>query len=424
MEIDSMATRRNGLTSIFTKNIEIIMGSNDTDFPVRNRHIAAAELSKYDAIWDSALIKMYDVNLWNTLRSDYPNTLCLFYIGSDSTHVSSASDAYFDYNYINEQHPEWFILRDAVTPASSDPAITSNRMMWAAGDDIGDPNSDYYRYYLDICNPEFQDWAAEELLRLVQIPDDRFKPYDGIALDNVNIGYYRTHILTNAYPLWTYAGLEDTWNNGFIEYLRKIKVKLNKNGLKVAGNWNLWYHTGIDGESLWNKAIQSMDILATERQLINESSDIIHSGTLWENCLAREDIINNTNKPHWWIVYPDTGANQQKQFMYFYCSWLMVKSDNSLFWAAENVEGVDSPEKPWYPEYEYDLGYPLGARYEISSLWLREYTNAWVAVNPTEASHNVFATGTCFVPTSLTTTNTNVDYTVPSMSGIIIIKDN
>jgi hypothetical protein len=422
-----MATNKNGLTEIFVPFVGLTIGYDNHDYPAKNSFETARSLSKYDAIWDGSAIKEHCRDSWDILKKEYHDTLILMYCASDST--KRAEDGWLDYNYINTVHPEWFVLKDAVTPASSDPAVSSNRIAWITGDP-GDGDPEHFRYYLDVCNTEFQDWAANEILDVFIIGNDKtLAPFDGIALDNVNIGTYRTSGLTNSYPNWTYAGIENVWNSGFIQYLRKIKSKLHSKGFLVAVNHNLWsnvtednpYNGIYDPEWLWNDLIHSVDILATERALKNEAvGDVAVTGQQWLICLEREDMIQRNNKINWWITTPWTGS-QQKEFSYIYGSWLLIKNDKSLFHANKDNLFLYSSEVPWYSEYNYDLGNPLSARYELSGLWCRKYEKGLVAVNPTPDSHNIFATGYYYIPNT-TSIDNNATYTVPSTSGLILQK--
>ena len=86
-----------------------------------------------------------------------------------------------------------------------------------------------------------------------------------------------------------------------------------------------------------------------------------------------------TRKQDKFFLLQVTGAAGDAQLrLYALCAFLLHKHARSFFYYAPNE---DAPA--WYPEWETELGEPLGDAREDDGIFVREYAKVTVRVNPT-----------------------------------------
>lgn len=363
-----------GTSTTFPKRLEIMgRDSFSRRSPPLPAETALANLIRYDAIWAGQLIANNNSAAWTQLRERHPDILALYYMSSDTTRKLDAG--FFDYGYIEREHPEWFLKRDGKTSALELKREPDRRIRWVTDPEAG---ANYDRFYLDVTNPAFQDWAVQQVLERVSGACDRVRPsYNGLAFDNVHIGSRRMKSITRRHSAWQFAGRLDSWNRGYFAYLGKVRRALNERGLKLAVNHTLNYGSTQDA-SCWDELLQCADIIMTEQSLRYGSSPY-YSGRQWDLSMERHERILAKGLVDWWVCYPET----HEGFLYEYCSWLLVrKPGQSLFFATRGNRSWSNPETPWYAEYELPIGEPLGPRVEHDGLWWRAYQQGLVAVNP------------------------------------------
>jgi hypothetical protein len=423
-----MSINKNRLSAVFIKPSEVLQNTSNFAGPQKNSLIVAKDLARYDAIMKGQLITQNNIDAYIKFKEDNPNTLCFYYVHGDSTVPTSLPVErydYLDYTYINNEHPEWFVLQNN-NPASGNPAVTSNRIRW----DTNSTSIYYNRFYLNVCNTGFQEWAANQILRSVKSNvatqnswDDPLVivnnfSFDGAIIDDVHIGYHGTTGLTPLYPTWSYANQQDVWDSGYIEFLSVIKKKLNKNGLLFGANHTLEYKLVNDTETLWEDFVDSVDIVVTENMFVTRTRMFkgYFNSTLIQSCLQRDDEITNKDKITWWIFNPQ----QDVDFKYFYYNYLMVKSNNNLFYSYK--DGITSKEVPWRTEYTYNIGEPISDRYSISEILCREYEKSYVIFNTSVLQQGFLAHGWTHNISNIRSQELNYTYTIPAGSGAIILK--
>lgn len=383
--LSKLSLRKKGTSTTFMKRLEIMARDG---FSRRNPTLSAVEavrnLSRYDAIWAAVFVPSYHPQAWKLLREQHPDILALYYMSSDSTRVYD--DGYFDFDYITNRHPEWFVLRDVKNPAHSDPRNPDNRIRWKRSN----PKShEYNRFYLDVANPEFQAWAIHQILNNVSgEPQEVHVSYSGLAADNVNIGHRRLKVISDAHPNWKYADRFDDWNRGFCNYLRLAKDALNRRGQVLVANHSLDYGSDIDDEC-WKQLLESVDGVMTEQAL--GYSGHYYTGQAWLTSIQRHEAILAKGLIDWWVCYPSPNKKQgYEEFLFNYCSWLLVKRPGrSFFYSTREERGWSNPKTPWYDEYDWKIGQPLSKRKQRGPCWVRFFSNALVVVNPTKRRHTL-----------------------------------
>jgi hypothetical protein len=367
-----------GITLLGTRN-QLILTTKYTHSRPLSRLKVAESLKPFDAVWDARLIAEGNRLAWNYLRGSRPDMLMLHYMGADSSRPTAES-CYFDYDYINRYHPEWFLLKDARKAKFEDYRNEDKRIRW----NPSDPKGSYYRrFYLDIGNKEFQRWATNQIISYVTGERGHYVyGYDGLAFDNVNVGTDRWSGLNKSYPNFKYAGTPAAWHDAFFGYLKAVKTELNKRGLKLIVNHNLNYGTNVDAD-FWGKLYNCVDGAMSERALSRKAGKPWYSGQEWLVCIKRHEDITARGLIDWWVIYPEKNrGNMHESFLYCYCSWLLIQKPRLSLFFANNPEEI----APWYDEYNLPIGDAISTRYEQDGCWVRDFANAKIVVNPGEKS--------------------------------------
>ncbi len=379
----TLGTRGTSTTFVKWQEIEIRDSLPHGRRPVPTE-TAVRNLSKYDAIWCANFVPTYNIRAWRRLRRQHPNLLTLYYMSSDTTQGPGVNP--FDYEYISTHHPEWFVLRDAKDPTKADPRDPFNRVRWST-----DPKNDFYdRFFLDVCNPSFQKWAAAYIVDLVSGRRQKLRfPYSGYAADNVNIGRKALQMIARRGANWTYADRTDEWNAGFCEYLRTVRKALNERGFILVVNHSLEYGADVDAEA-WDLFLDSIDGVMTERPI--GYGRVIYTDDAWLMSIEKHERILDKGLIDWWDCYPPAEEPAgRERFLYTYCSWLLVKRPGrSFFFSTKGDPGYrTNPVVPWYREYDLPIGAAASGRHREGACWARRYTNALVVVNPTRETQSV-----------------------------------
>jgi len=314
-----------------------------------------ANLSKFDGFWMAQVIKSRQPQVWENLQGDGRDRLYGYYVSSFTTmHTSSMS-----YLPLMEadKHPEWFLTDGQ-----------GNRLRWS-----DDPDNKFYgRYFLDVGNPDFQNWAADYWLKILQEAGQKYLVADNVLLDVWN--YWKTR----TYPGWTYAGREKEWRDNFHAYLKVVKAKLNADGRYLIVNHTEDYGTNLK-DSQWEALRKSCDGLADECCLGTPNK--IWGGSQYEYSLRNHDRNTADGKWDWWLYYPNSDTlTNQRQFLYSYASFLLCITDKSLFSDSSNI---------LHTEYNLGLDKPLRTRHRVNYVWVREFERGIVAVNPTAEKRTV-----------------------------------
>jgi len=317
-----------------------------------------ANLSKFDGFWMAQVIKSRQPQVWENLQGDGRDRLYGYYVSSFTTmHTSSMS-----YLPLMEadKHPEWFLTDGQ-----------GNRLRWS-----DDPDNKFYgRYFLDVGNPDFQNWAADYWLKILQEAGQKYLVADNVLLDVWS--YWKTR----TYPNWTYAKREKEWRENFYRYLKVVKDKLNADGRELIINHTEDYGTNLR-DTQWQALRDVCDGMADEQALGTPNK--LWGGNQYKYSLRNHDRNTSAGKWDWWIYYPHSdAATAQNQFIYTYASFLLCKTDLSLF--------TDSTNK-WHPEYDIDLGQPQQKRHQKNYIQVREFEHGIVAVNPTPEKRTISIT--------------------------------
>ena len=372
-----------GVSTLFLKKLELMSTDSWSGRPLK---VSAAikNLDRYDAIWCAQVLTHYNRPVWDSMQENHPEIKMYYYIAADSTRPGGEF-TYYDYDYIHENHPEWFLLKNAKDPTMSDGRLTENRIRWT----LDENSTSYNRFFLDFGNKDFQAWAAEQVIEGVSGAKEQLDyPYDGLALDNVHVGYWNQS-LEKRCPDWKYAGNQEGCNADFFEYLRTLKQALNNRGYQLIGNHSL--NCGETWENAyWGPLMDSVDGLMTEKPLRYVGSPF-YTDEKWELSLSRHEEMLERDLIIWWSsIHQESTKDNIEGFMFTYCSWLLIQKPGLSYYYATRGESVyTNPVAPWYDEYNIPIGNSYGKRYRKGECWVRDYIGAKIIVNSTNQTQNI-----------------------------------
>jgi hypothetical protein len=367
-------TKPNSISSIFLYPNEI--RQNRTLLPLS---VAMENLLKYDAFWYAQLIAREHPQAWRTLRSQYPEKLAMHYF--TPLQIGPKDVSFLDYEYVNQYHPEWILLKDEKNASFQDYRRPEKRMRW----NPDNPEDFYYNcFFLDIGNEDFQRWAVDQFIdKLDPISGDTARiRYSGIVADNVLLTVWHT-LKTKQYPNWKYAASASLWNHAYFSYLKKLHDALKKKGYILIVNHTTDYSSNRDGDD-WQTLMNIVDGMADEEAL--GAPLTVWGGDKWEWSIRHHEETLDKGLYDWWIFIPDTSDpnKEYQQFLYIYCSFLLTKKQGlSLFGTVRRKDGVEL--NPWNVEYTLPLGNPLGERYQQDGCWFRDYQYGKIVVNPSSS---------------------------------------
>ena len=252
-----------------------------------------------------------------------------------------------DYCLIEDQHPDWF-LKD----------INSNLIQYdQSGFIFMDPgNANWQAYYLEKVKGFQKDTG-----------------WQGVFLDNVDGSMARfenMHLLLDQYvDDQSYQAA----NQSFLRYLYENYFSRTANvlyaNIPYLTDYNVWFNflQYLDGAMLeafaadWNNGYLSVD-----------------------NWLAQLDLAEQTQAQGKSILLVTQGTINDTQRMRFgLASFLLINNGQAYFRYSNDKTYRDLW---WYPEYDLDLGQPLGPKYPDGDHWQRDFQNGSVIVDP--KNHN------------------------------------
>ena len=384
----------NSIGVTFLRKHEVVKKIRMKNIPL-DAEVIFHNLSLYDAVWQSQLIVWHSRPGWNLLRRRAPEKLMLRSMSSLSTLPRTSFERVFDYDYINTYHPEWFLLKDTKNLRKADPRNPDNRIRWVPNDKT---SIFYDRFYIDVSNEDFQDWAVQRILTFVSGKANEFDynsrkgtnldyPYDGLAFDNVVLRRIKFRF-NKPCPNWKFADDIAGWKEAYLRYLRKVHKALAQHRYILVLNISFGWGFKRNESDLYD--------------LMNTADGIVHewavgdgtrywSGDPWLRCIEQHEAIVNKGLIDWWACYPTEEPELgKKQFLYTYCSFLLTKRPGySLFYASSDFGKGRDLEVPWNDEYNLQIGEPTSARYLRNGCWLRNYKNAKIVVNPAEVGRKV-----------------------------------
>lgn len=262
---------------------------------------------------------------------------------------NQVADQVGDYCRISEQHPDWFLLDE-----------NGQRMVGGDGYVIMDPGNLEWRQF----------WLERTIVSQEELG------WDGVFLDNLEGGIHRRRRFEQMpakYPT------EEEYVSavlGFIEYIYT--------GYFVPQGRPLMANIVYFEDKYWYTALQYLD------GAMKENWAVSHSGKYrdpeeWETDLRRAEQTQAMGKYAILVSQGDQHDYDRQQFAF--ASSLLITYGKTYF----RYTNGDVYDATWlYPNYNIELGKPLGARYYEDGLWRRDFTKGYVTVDPVNHIGNIF----------------------------------
>ena len=248
-----------------------------------------------------------------------------------------------DFCQIEEQHPDWF-LRD----------INGNVIRY-----------DQSQYVL--MDPGNEEWRAYFLEKVRGFQKDA--GWAGMFLDNVDgsLGRFdNMHLLLAAYP-------DD---NSYQAAVKDFLAYLRSNYFDGSGKLLYANIPYIEDENAWLEYLANLDGAMLEAFAADWQSGYL-SVEDWQHQL---DLAEKTQSQGKSIILVTQGdINDVERMQFGLASFLLVNNGQAYFRYSNDLA---YRELWWYPQYESDLGQPLGPRYAEGGAWRRDFERGSVSVDP------------------------------------------
>ncbi len=294
-----------------------------------------------DAIWRDAVDKTVNA----TMKAANPNLRIIGYVNAIWI-WSNHNDFIWSYDYINANHPEWF-LKDA----------NGNRIISGA----------HYGVMLDLGNPGFQQYIADAALRAIS------GGANGIYIDDAH-EIYPSFYSASGYPINPRTGAPYTNAEWAQDTYNLIKKAHDTVRAAYPGDYNKLvfyngYIHGWQGESFMPVADGAMSEGFVHAYW--ESASSFRDPATWKGEI--DDLVNYQAQGK--FIYAVSGASGSDLNMYTYASYLLGAGPRSYYNYASYGNG--------WAGFGAPLGTPSGAYYYANNVYQRDYSNAKVLVNPT-----------------------------------------
>ncbi len=257
-----------------------------------------------------------------------------------------------DYCQLSQQHPDWF-LNDI------------------NGKSIRYDQSQYV--FMDPGNPQWQAYFLDKVKGFQSDPG-----WSGVFLDNVDGSLGRFESMHT--HLENYAD-DAEYQQAIISFLKSLYTNyFAPSGKPLYAN--IPYLKNADA---WFAYLQYLDGAMLE----SFAADWDHGYLSEEDWLGQLDLAEKTQALGKRIILVTQGSvTDQQRMRYGLASFLLVNQGRANF-RYSNDEAYR--ELWWYPQFETDLGQPLGPRYAENDRWRRDFEKGYVLVDPEKYSSEIIS---------------------------------
>ena len=257
-----------------------------------------------------------------------------------------------DFCTISQDHPDWFLL-----------------------------NADGSRIKVDgkyfLMDPGNQEWREFWLSR-TQESQEQLGWY-GVFLDNVEGSLSKVYSLGGNPVNYPNDASYQAAIRGFLQYI--YTSYFQPQGRPLLANI-----ISLPDAATWFDYLQYLDGAMDEAWAVDWHTGY-RSVSEWNADLALAEQTQNNGKYAILISQGDQSNTNRQSFAF--ASYLLISSGRAAF----RYTNYDNYGKTWlYPNYDIDLGSPLGPRYPEGNLWKRDFTNGSVTVDPVNHTAQISTT--------------------------------
>jgi hypothetical protein len=256
-----------------------------------------------------------------------------------------------DFCLIRDQHQDWFLLD-----------VNENPIKFS---DVG-------YMVMDPGNPGWNSFFIEKVLGFQKDPI-----WNGIFLDNIDASLGRfdaQFILTRQYAD------DQSFQDAVVNNLANLSNELHRNQKALFANITFLRQTEV-----WFRYLDFLDGAMLEAFAMDWDDGFI-SEAEWLNQLEIAEATQAQGKT---IILVTQGDPDTRERMLFGLASFLLINDGKAFFRYSNDEAYRKVW--WYPEYELDLGQPLGPRYKESGFWQRDFEKGSVTVDPSKHIAEIFS---------------------------------
>jgi hypothetical protein len=247
-----------------------------------------------------------------------------------------------------------------------------------------------------------QAWATDVLSEL------RSAPWDGVLLDDVNptIRYHYCVSCVAEYP-------SDTrYASAMRSFIENVGPRLRAAGKLAIANLGSWsaYPSVVDPWLTYLSGAMDEEFVKWGDQ---SGSGYADPGT-W--AIQLQELKHTEKAGKLFIGITHSSNSDEHAAVYGYATELLAGDGKAEFAMTGNYSG-----EPWFPEYNYELGAPVGAYSEKSSgVYERRFQSGLVVVNPTLARVTV-SLGAAYSGSGLSDAT---KVTLARQSALVLVRSN
>jgi hypothetical protein len=220
-------------------------------------------------------------------------------------------------------------------------------------------------WLMDVGNTAYQQaWANSVLASVVKYG------FDGTLMDNA---------------LWTrdaYGAMpakyttDAAYQQAYQAMLAAVRAKFAGTGKLLLANLS----NAREAAGRWESYLQYLDGAWDEWWLTFSDTDLLSEYDAgWSRVVGEIEKAEAAGKIT--LVQPHCTASKRGPWLYAWASYLMVNGSRAAIAELGQTDGYGLPTV-WHPEYDWDLGAPLGARESVGvNLWRRRFVGGVVVVN-------------------------------------------
>jgi hypothetical protein len=334
---------------------------------------------------DYVILQVGQKDKMQQIKAADPSTKVLVYKNlTASTNASSTglSSTGVSYQEANSQHPEWFLKN------TSGERFTFRHYS--------------YLWAMDVGSASYQQRWADNV-----IADLKRDGWDGVFLDDTNtsMSYHYDVSRIAKYPT------DAAWQAATESALAHIGPRVQAAGKLAISNIGLWGSYPAVGRSWFQYLDGAMD------EHFAKAGDTAGSGYAseghWQNDLESLKYAQQQGKAFLGVTHSADGDAAAARYGW---ATTLLGAQGRAYHALHSIYKTEN----WFPEYEYEIGEPVGAESrDPNGVHRRQFTNGIVVVNPTTSQLSAELCGTY--------SGSGLDHvtsvTLAPKSGAILVRD-